>query len=134
MKARILFVCIENSCRSQIAEGLARMLALDVLEPSSAGSRPGTDVNPMAVEVMREVGYDMSGHRPKSVQTVRNQSYEYVITMGCGDECPFIPAAHHEDWAIADPKGKAIAAFRETRADIERRILDLAQRVKDDTL
>lgn len=117
-----------------MAEALARKLGLDVLEPSSAGSRPAAEINPMAFEVMREVGYDLAGHRPKSVQEVRSQAYEYVITMGCGDECPFISAAHHEDWAIADPKGKSIEAFRETRADIELRILDLAQRVKDETV
>ena len=113
-----------------MAEALARKLGLDLLEPSSAGSRPASQINPKAYEVMREIGYDLSGHRPKSVQDVRSQAYEYVITMGCGDECPFIPAAHHEDWPIPDPKSQPIEAYRETRNEIERRIRDLTQRVK----
>jgi len=113
-----------------MAEALSRKLGLDVLEPSSAGSRPASQINPMAYEVMREIGYDLSGHRPKSVQDFRSQAYGYVITMGCGDECPFIPAAHHEDWPIPDPKGQPIEAYRETRNEIERRIRDLTLRVK----
>jgi protein-tyrosine-phosphatase len=127
---KILFVCIENSCRSQMAEALARIIAADVLDAASAGSRPSGRVNPLAVKVMSELGYDLSTHHSKSLSEIPTGKYNYVITMGCGDECPVIPAEFHEDWNIPDPKGKPLAAFRETRDLIAGRVKELAQRVR----
>jgi protein-tyrosine-phosphatase len=127
---KILFVCIENSCRSQMAEALARLVAPDILDAASAGSRPSGWVNPLAVEAMRELGYDLSTHRSKSLSEIPTGKYDYVITMGCGDECPFLPAEFHEDWNIPDPKGKPLPAFRETRDLIAGRVKELAQRVR----
>ena len=101
----MLFVCIENSCHSQMAEGLARLRAADVLEPTSAGSRPSGHLDSSAVQIMLEVGYDLTPHYPKSLSAIPGGRYDYVITMGCGDECPFIPGDHHEDWDIPDPRG-----------------------------
>jgi arsenate reductase len=130
VKARVLFVCIENSCRSQMAEGLARLRAADVLEPMSAGSRPSGQVDPSAIQVMSEVGYDLRAHHSKSLSTIPADRFEYAVTMGCGDECPFIPADHHEDWDIPDPRGKPVETFREVRRIIEDRVRDLAERVR----
>ena len=130
VKAKVLFVCVENSCRSQIAEGLARLRAADVLEPMSAGSRPSGQVDPSAVQVMFEIGYDLTPHHSKSLPTIAADRFEYVVTMGCGDECPFIPADHHEDWDIPDPKGKPLETFREVRRVIEDRVRDLAERAR----
>ncbi len=127
---KILFVCIENSCLSQMAEALARLVIPELLNAASAGSRPSGRINPLAVEAMGELGYDLSGHRSKALSEIPTRKYDYVITMGCGDECPFIPADFHEDWNIPDPKGKPLAAFRETRDLIERRVKELAQRVR----
>ncbi len=129
-RTRVLFVCIENSCRSQMAEGLARLRAADVLEPASAGSRPSGVVDPAAVLVMREVGYDLAPHFSKPLTAIPAGRFAYVITMGCGDECPFIPADHHEDWTIPDPKGKPLDAFREARQAIDERVRDLGERVR----
>jgi arsenate reductase (thioredoxin) len=129
-KARVLFVCIENSCRSQMAEGLARLRAADVLEPASAGSRPSGVVDPAAVQVMREVGYDLTPHVSKPLSSIPAEHFVYVITMGCGDDCPFIPADHHEDWSIPDPKGKPLDAYREVRGSIDQKVCDLADRVR----
>lgn len=89
---KILFVCIENSCRSQIAEAFARMHGKDVLEPYSSGSRPSGKVNAKAIVSMKEVGYDMAHHRSKSLTEIPDIEYDYVITMGCGAECPFVKA------------------------------------------
>jgi arsenate reductase (thioredoxin) len=129
-KKRVLFVCIENSCRSQMAEALARMNALDLFEAYSAGSRPSGEVNPFAIEAMREYGYELGDHRSKSLKDIPQGKYEYVITMGCGDECPFIPAIHHEDWKIPDPKGGTLDAFRVARGLIEAHIKNLVQKVR----
>jgi arsenate reductase len=130
VKAKVLFVCVENSCRSQMAEGLARLRAADVLDPMSAGSRPSGQVDPSAVQVMFEVGYDLTPHHSKSLSTIPVGRFAYVVTMGCGDECPFIPADHHEDWAIPDPRGKPLETFREVRRMIEDRVRDLVERVR----
>jgi protein-tyrosine-phosphatase len=127
---KILFVCIENSCRSQMAEALAHLLAADILDSASAGSRPSGQVDPLAVIAMNEIGYDLSTHLSKSLGDVSRGEYDYVITMGCGDECPFIPAEFHEDWDIPDPKGKSLEDMRETRELIAGRIQDLADKVR----
>ena len=102
--ARILFVCVENSCRSQIAEGFARQLGRGVLEPASAGSRPSGKVNPKAVAAMRERGIDISSQQSKGLDQFAGDRWDYVVTMGCGDACPFVPSKARLDWQIPDPK------------------------------
>lgn len=122
---KVLFVCVENSCRSQIAEAFARILGGDEVEAYSSGSRPSGVVNPKAIETMREVGYDLSTHASKSLDEIPDVIYDFVATMGCGDECPFIRARIREDWQIPDPKNMAPDEFREVRRDIERRVKEL---------
>jgi len=112
---RFLFVCVENSCRSQMAEAFARM---EGAEAMSAGSSPSGVVNPKAIESMRELGYDLSTHRSGSVDDVEGMEFEAVVTMGCGDACPHLPARQHIDWAIPDPKHMDPAEFREVRDTI----------------
>jgi arsenate reductase len=123
---KILFVCIENSCRSQMAEAFARLLAADVIEAYSAGSRPSGEVNPTAIQSMRELGYNLTEQRSKALSEIPLVKYDYVITMGCGDECPFIPATHHEDWNIPDPKPMPLDEFRRVRDLIRERVETLA--------
>ena len=112
-----------------MAEALSSLLAADTLDAASAGSKPSGRVDPLAIQVMAEIGYDLSTHRSKSLGEVSRGKFDYVITMGCGDECPFIPAEFHEDWDIPDPKGKSPAAMRETRELIAGRILDLVKKL-----
>jgi arsenate reductase len=126
-KKKILFVCIENSNRSQMAEAFARMQENSAIEIWSAGSRPSGRVNPRAIQFMNEKGYDLSTHRSKSLDEIPEGPYEYVITMGCGEECPFIPAKHREDWALTDPKTLDDAGFRTIRDEIERRVKALVE-------
>ncbi|GBD95214.1 MAG TPA: arsenate reductase ArsC [Nitrospirae bacterium] len=122
---KILFVCIENSCRSQIAEAFAKIHGSDVIEPYSSGSRPSGIVNPKAIESMKEVGYDMSTHRSKSLTDIPDIEYDYVITMGCGDACPFVKAKQREDWGIPDPKDMDMEEFRKVRETIEEKVKKL---------
>jgi arsenate reductase len=121
-KKKVLFVCVENSCRSQIAEAFARIHGGDAVEAYSSGSRPSGVVNPKAIETMREIGYDLSAHTSKSLDEIPDISYDFVATMGCGDECPFIRASVREDWQIPDPKNMPPDEFREVRDEIERRV------------
>jgi len=109
-----------------MAEAFARFLVADVIEAHSAGSRPSGEVNPKAVQSMRELGYDLTSHRSKSMSEVPQVKFDYVITMGCGDECPFIPAVHHEDWNIPDPKDMPLDEFRRVRDLIRERVEKLA--------
>jgi arsenate reductase (thioredoxin) len=129
-KPRLLFVCVENSSRSQMAEAFARIHGKDKVEAFSAGSKPSGRVNPKAIEAMKEKGYDLTRHGSKSLTDVPQGPYEYVVTMGCGDACPWIPATHREDWALADPKAMAPAEFNAVRDDIERRVLGLLEKVQ----
>jgi protein-tyrosine-phosphatase len=102
---RVLFVCIENSNRSQMAEAFARMHGAGRVEAYSAGSRPSGRVNPRAVEFMKEVGYDLTGHRSKALAEVPEGEFDVVVGMGCGDEgCPLVKARRREEWGIPDPK------------------------------
>lgn len=119
---RILFVCVENSCRSQIAEAFARVHGKGNVEVYSAGARPSGKVHPKAVESMREVGYDLTKHQSKSLQEIPAVEYDFVATMGCGDECPFVRAKRREDWNIPDPKDLPPEAFQKTRDLIERKV------------
>jgi arsenate reductase len=112
---RVLFVCVENSNRSQMAEAFARMYGRGAIEPYSAGSRPAAQVNSQAIAAMREVGYDLARHRPKSLAEIPNIEYDAVITMGCGDQCPFVRGARREDWDVPDPKTLSAEEFRAVR-------------------
>jgi protein-tyrosine-phosphatase len=122
---RILFVCVENSNRSQIAEAFARMHGAGQVEAYSAGSRPSGTVNPKAVDAMKELGYDLSQHSSKSLDEIPDVEYDFVATMGCGDECPLIKAKRHEDWNIPDPKDMPTGEFRTIRDLIERKVKTL---------
>jgi protein-tyrosine-phosphatase len=122
---RVLFVCVENSCRSQIAEAFARMHGGPRVEAYSAGSRPSGAVDDQAVASMREIGYDLSAHRSKGLDEVPSGPYDAVVTMGCGDACPWVPAARREDWPIPDPKGMPPDEFRKVRFEIGRRVQEL---------
>ena len=125
----VLFVCTENSNRSQMAEAFARIHGRDVLQPYSAGSRPSGEVNPRAVRAMDDVGYDLSSHLSKSVSAVPAGPYDFVITMGCGDDCPHIPAAERDDWDVADPRDMTPREFNEVRDGIEARVKGLVEKV-----
>ena len=124
-KKKLLFVCVENSCRSQIAEAFARICGGDGVEACSAGSRPSGVVNPKAIESMREIGYDLSTHRSKSLDDLPELEWDFVATMGCGDECPFVRAKHREDWQIPDPKDMNVDEFRKIRDEIGERVQSL---------
>jgi protein-tyrosine-phosphatase len=121
----ILFVCVENSCRSQIAEAFAKIHGEGAIEVYSAGSRPSGIVNPKAIETMDELNYNLRQHKSKSLEDIPLQEYEYAITMGCGDECPSIVAKHREDWKIPDPKHMAKKEFQEVRDFIETKVKKL---------
>lgn len=115
----ILFVCVENSCRSQMAEGFARKLGQEKVQPYSAGSRPSGRVNPNAVTVMKEKGIKLGGQRSKSLDDLPHQRWDAIVTMGCGDACPHLPAERRFDWNLPDPKGKPMEEFRRVRDEIE---------------
>ena len=124
-KKRLLFVCVENSCRSQIAEAFAKMRGGFEIEAWSAGSRPSGVVNPRAVESMREIGYDLSTHSSKSLDDVPQIEWDFVATMGCGDECPFVRSKRREDWQIPDPKNMPPDEFRRVRDEIRLQVTTL---------
>jgi len=121
-KKRILFVCVENSCRSQMAEAFARLAGRTDLEIYSAGSHPSGVVNSKAIESMKEIGYDLSRHGSKSLTEIPVVEYDAVVTMGCGDECPFVRAKKREDWKIPDPKNMPLSEFRKVREMIEGKV------------
>jgi protein-tyrosine-phosphatase len=127
---RVLFVCIENSNRSQMAEAFARMHGGGDVEAYSSGSKPSGKVNPRAVEFMKERGYDLSTHTSKSLLDVPDLEYDAAITMGCGDECPLVLARIREDWKIRDPKELPADEFRAVRDDIESKVKDLLKRIR----
>jgi protein-tyrosine-phosphatase len=120
--ASVLFVCVHNAGRSQMAAGFLSHLAGDRIEVRSAGSVPGDQVNPSAVEAMREVGVDIADAEPKILTTEAVQTSDYVITMGCGDACPIFPGKKYLDWALEDPAGKGVEAVRPIRDEIKTRI------------
>jgi arsenate reductase (thioredoxin) len=119
---RLLFVCVENSNRSQIAEAFARIHGGENIEAYSAGSQPSGEVNRKAIAAMREVGYDLSKHKSKSLDDIPQVEYDFVATMGCGDACPFVRAKRREDWQIPDPKTLSPADFNEVRDLIEQKV------------
>jgi protein-tyrosine-phosphatase len=121
----VLFLCVHNAGRSQMALGWFNRLAGDRAVAWSGGSEPGTEVNPSAVEAMREVGIDISGEFPKPWTDEIVRAADVVVTMGCGDACPLFPGKRYEDWALDDPAGQGVAAVRPIRDEIERRVRDL---------
>lgn len=121
-KPTVLFVCVHNAGRSQMAAGYLQHLAGDRIEVRSAGSKPGKEINPVAVAAMAEAGIDIAGNEPKVLTTEAVQASDVVITMGCGDECPFFPGKRYEDWVLEDPAGQRIEAVRPIRDEIRRRI------------
>ena len=122
---RILFVCVENSNRSQMAEAFGHIHGAGKVEALSAGSRPSGRVNPKAVEAMREVGYDLTKHWSKGLADFNGTEVEVAITMGCGDECPLVHAQRRVDWQIPDPKELPPDQFNEVRDLIERKVKEL---------
>jgi arsenate reductase len=121
-KPSVLFVCIHNAGRSQMAAGWLRHLAGDAVEVRSAGSAPAGTVNPAAVEAMREVGIDITGQTPRMLEYATAQDSDVIITMGCGDACPVFPGKRYEDWELDDPAGKDVDAVRPIRDQIKTRI------------
>jgi protein-tyrosine-phosphatase len=121
----ILFVCVHNAGRSQMAAGFARALGGDRVEVRSGGSEPGEQINPAAVAVMAEKGIDISAAVPQLLRTEDVREADAVITMGCGDACPIFPGKRYEDWELADPAGKDPEFVRGVRDDIESRVQDL---------
>ena len=126
---RVLFVCVENSNRSQMAQAFAQMHGAGSVEAYSAGSRPSGQINPKAIEAMRELGYDLTQHKSKSLSEIPDVEYDFVATMGCGDECPFIRARRREDWNIPDPKNMPPEQFREVRDLIESKVKGLISQI-----
>src|SRR5699024_5737802 len=122
LKPSVLFVCVHNAGRSQMAAGYLRHLAGDTIEVRSAGSMPADQLNPAAVEAMREEGIDITVEQPKILTTEAVQESDVVITMGCGDTCPIFPGKRYEDWELEDPAGQDLNVVRQIRDDIKKRI------------
>ena len=122
LRKRVLFVCVENSNRSQMAEAFARILGGTAVEAYSAGSRPSGVVNPKAIEAMRELGYDLAAHGSKSLDELPDVEFDFVATMGCGDACPLVRARKRVDWSIPDPKHLPPEEFRVVRDLIRNKV------------
>lgn len=130
MKYRLAFVCVHNSCRSQMAEGWAKKLGSDIFEAYSAGTENYPEVKPLAVQVMEESGVNMDEHKPKLLSDIPEQ-LDILITMGCNVDCPFVPNKHREDWGLTDPSGGPIEDFRKTRDMIKIKVEELIKRVEN---
>jgi len=128
---KVLFVCVENSCRSQMAEAFARIHGKDVFEAYSAGSRASGKINEKAIKSMKEVAYDLVAHKSKSLNDIPEIEYDFAITMGCGDECPYVNAKQRQDWAIPDPKNMNDQDFNKVRDIIEKKILSLINAINN---
>ncbi len=133
MKKVIAFICTHNSCRSQMAEGWAKKLGNDIFEVYSAGTEEYPAPKPLAVEVMEDLGIDMSKHTSKLLSAIP-EKLDILITMGCGVECPYIPTTHREDWGIDDPSGGPKEGFEETRDIIKDKVIELIRRVRENKL
>jgi arsenate reductase len=121
----VLFVCVENSNRSQMAEAFARMHGGGRVEAMSAGSRPSGRINPKAIEAMKEFGYELTTHGSKGLEAFNGRAVDVAVTMGCGDECPLVLAARREDWQIPDPREMSPEEFRGVRDLIRKKVLEL---------
>jgi arsenate reductase (thioredoxin) len=122
----VLFVCVENSNRSQMAEAFARRFGGEAVEALSAGSKPSGAINPKAIRFMGELGIELAAHRSKSLDEVDGE-FDAVVTMGCGDSCPWVPAKRREDWALADPRNMDDDGYRAVRDDIGERVRALLE-------
>lgn len=124
-RIELLFVCVENSNRSQMAEAFARIHGGTRVQANSAGSKPSGVVNPRAIQFMNEIGYDLAQHRSKSLEAFNGKTVTVAVTMGCGDYCPLVNADRREDWNIPDPKELDDTGFREVRDLIEKKVKEL---------
>ncbi len=133
MKKTIAFICTHNSCRSIMAEGFLKYLASESFNIYSAGTKKYSKPKPMAIKVMEDLGIDMSHATSKLLDAIPNK-FDILITMGCGVECPYIPAKHREDWGLDDPSGGPKVAFEVTRDLIKIKVIELIERVKNNNL
>jgi len=134
MSTKILFVCVENSNRSQMSQAFAKIHGGNEVEAFSAGSKPSGVINPKAIAAMKELGYDLSGHQSKSLDEVKAYApFDAVVTMGCGDACPWMPAKQFVDWQIPDPRHMNEEEFRKVRDTIEEKVKELLQQLKHDS-
>ncbi|WP_433164390.1 arsenate reductase ArsC [Kribbella sp. CA-247076] len=130
MTHTVLFVCVHNAGRSQMAAGWLRHLAGDQVAVLSAGSEPASQLNPVAVEAMREVGIDITEAVPQRLSTEAVEASDVVVTMGCGDACPFYPGKRYEDWALTDPAGQPLEVVRQVRDEIRNRVEKLLKELR----
>ena len=126
---KVAFVCIHNSCRSQMAEGWAKKLGKGIIDAYSAGTGTYPEVKPLAIQVMEEIGIDMSNQYPKLLKDIPYE-LDILITMGCGVECPYVPCKQREDWGLDDPSGGSIEDYRVTRNIIKEKVLNLLERIR----
>lgn len=126
---RIVFLCVENANRSQMAEAFARIHGAEQVEAYSAGSRPAGRVNPQAIESMRELGYEMAQPKSKQLSDLPAVEFDVAVTMGCGEECPFIRAKRREEWDIPDPRGMPPKKFQVVRDMIQRKVISLLETI-----
>ncbi|MCW2522910.1 MAG: Protein-tyrosine phosphatase, low molecular weight [Frankiales bacterium] len=129
VKPIVLFVCVHNAGRSQMAAGWLKAMAEDRIEVRSAGSEPADHINPLAVQAMSEVGIDIAGEQPKTLTVDAVSRADAVITMGCGDACPYFPGKKYEDWELTDPAGQPIEVVREVRDQIRQRVQALVDQL-----
>ena len=129
-KIKIVFVCVENARRSQMAQGFAEALGQGKLEVYSAGSRPSLEIDPLVIEVMKEKGIDLTPKRPKSLNELPPVEMDYLVTMGCEETCPAVLAKKIIVWEIPDPKGKSIDVFREVRDLVENKVRTLLKEIE----
>lgn len=129
-KAAVLFVCVHNAGRSQMAAGYLKHLAGDEIKVLSAGTEPGLEINPMALAVMQEEGIDLSTAKPEKLSDAKVLESDYVITMGCGDACPYFPGKTYLDWPLTDPKGQPIEVVREIRNEIKAKVEALIAEIR----
>ena len=129
--ARVLFVCLHNAGRSQISEALFERAVARQHEARSAGTEPGGRVHPEVVEAMRELGIDLATRTPRKLSQADAEWADVVVTMGCGDECPYLPGKRYLDWDLEDPKGRPLEQVRATRDEIERRVVELIGELDD---
>ncbi|MGC4852901.1 arsenate reductase ArsC [Micromonospora sp. DT4] len=129
-KPSVLFVCVHNAGRSQMAAGWLRHLGGDTVEVRSAGSEPAETINPVAVDAMREVGIDITDQTPVRLTWDAAEASDVIVTMGCGDACPVFPGTRYEDWKLTDPAGQSIDVVREVRDDIKGRVTALLRELR----
>jgi protein-tyrosine-phosphatase len=130
-KKRIVFICVENARRSQMAEGFAEALGREDVEVYSAGSNPSSQIDPSVIEVMKEKGIDLGTKRPKSLDDLPKVEMDYLVTMGCEETCPAVLAKKTIEWEIPDPKGKSIEFCREIRDTVEDKVKDLLKKATE---